>query len=243
MVQGSHKDLWLKKEFPLLKKLVDDCINGKDLSECYFLVTGVRIELNNNEDLLPSDNEEDLEGEDQDGPRPSAQPSTILYDTDEDDTENELKTPRRKLKTPIRKKKKTPMKPRADNNGQKAAAKSIAKPKKKNVSDNHDIELRLRNLEEVTCNIDSALASQATNPILSEKLIVEIVERKIDERLKDLKEQNKNAISLLSKRVGDLEQQVKKRFSALKNDIDKMKTRIANVNERCGKIEKSVKKF
>ena len=128
MVQGSHKDLWLKKEFPLLKKLVDDCINGKDLSECYFLVTGVRIEFNNNEDLLPSDNEEDLEGENQDGPRPSAQPTTILYDTDEDDIENELKTPRRKLRTPIRKKKETPVKPRADNNGQKAAAKSIAKP-------------------------------------------------------------------------------------------------------------------
>ena len=36
---------------------------------------GVRIESNNNEDLLPSGNEEDLEGEDQDGPRPSAQPS------------------------------------------------------------------------------------------------------------------------------------------------------------------------
>ena len=100
MVQGSHKDLWLKKEFPLLRKLVDDCINGKDLSECYFLVTGVRIEFNNNEDLLPSDNEEDLEGEDQDGPRPSAQPTPILYDTDEDDIENELKTPRRKLKMP-----------------------------------------------------------------------------------------------------------------------------------------------
>ena len=33
MVPGFHKDLWLKKEFPLLKKLVDDCINGKDLSE------------------------------------------------------------------------------------------------------------------------------------------------------------------------------------------------------------------
>ena len=135
------------------------------------------------------------------------------------------------------------MKPKAGNNGQKAAAKSIAKPKKKNVSDNHDIELRLRNVEEVTCSIDSTLASQATNPILSEELIEEIVERKIDERLKDLKEQNKNAISLLSKRVGDLEQQVEKRVSALKNDIDKMKTGIANVNERCGKIEKSVKDF
>ena len=105
MVQGSHKDLWLKKEFPLLKKLVDDCINGKDLSDCYFLVTGVRIEFNN-EDLLPSDNEEDLEDQDQDGPRPSAQPTPIVYDTDEDDIENELKTPRRKLKTSIRKRRK-----------------------------------------------------------------------------------------------------------------------------------------
>ena len=102
MVQGSHKDLWLKKDLPLLKKLVDDCINGKDLSDCYFLVTGVRTESNINEDLSPSDNEEDLEDEDQDG----ARPTPIVYDTDEDDIENELKTPHRKLKTPIRKRRK-----------------------------------------------------------------------------------------------------------------------------------------
>ena len=91
------------------------------------------------------------------------------------------------------------MKPKADNYEQKAAAKSTAKPKKRNVSDNHDIELRLRNLEDVTCNIDSTLASQVTNPILNEELIEEIVERKIDERLKDLKEQNKMQFPYYSK--------------------------------------------
>ena len=31
MVQGSHKDLWLKQEFSLLTKLVDEAVQGKNL--------------------------------------------------------------------------------------------------------------------------------------------------------------------------------------------------------------------
>ena len=60
MVQGSHKDLWLKQEFSLLKKLVDEAVQGKNLSESYLLMTGVEVTVGSNDDLVPSDNEEDL---------------------------------------------------------------------------------------------------------------------------------------------------------------------------------------
>ena len=72
----------------------------------------------------------------------------------------------------------------------------------------HDVELRLRNLEEVTHQIDSTLASQSAEPILNENIIEEIVTRKIEERLKDLKAQHKKSFSVLSKQVDDLQQQI-----------------------------------
>ena len=59
MVQGTHREVWLKNEFYLLKKLVDDCIQGKNMAESYFLMTGVEIPVDNNDDLIPSDDEED----------------------------------------------------------------------------------------------------------------------------------------------------------------------------------------
>ena len=67
------------------------------------------------------------------------------------------------------------------------------------------------------------------------------MKRKIEEELKDLKEQHKNSISLLTKIVKDLEEQFETKLTALKTDMEKIKTRISNTNERCGKMEKSLK--
>ena len=99
--------------------------------------------------------------------------------------------------------------------------------------------LRLRNLEEVTSQIDSQLASAEL--VSQENLIGEIVKRKIEEELKDLKKQHKNSIPLLTKKVKDLEEQFETKLTALKTDMEKIKTRISNTNERCGKMEKSLK--
>ena len=63
------------------------------------------------------------------------------------------------------------------------------------------------------------------------------MKRKIDEKLKDLIEQHKNSISLLTKKLKDLEKQFETKLTALKTDMDKIKTRISNTNERCGKME------
>ena len=42
------------------------------------------------------------------------------------------------------------------------------------------------------------------------------MKRKIEEELKDLKEQHKNSISLLTKKVKDLEEQFETKLTALK---------------------------
>ena len=65
MVQGSHKDLWLKQEFSLLKKSVDEAVQGKNLSESYLLMTGVEVTVGSNDDLVPFDNEEDSDLDDE----------------------------------------------------------------------------------------------------------------------------------------------------------------------------------
>ena len=79
--------------------------------------------------------------------------------------------------------------------------------------------------------IDSNLSSQSAEPILNENIIEEIVARKIEERLKDLKTHHKNSISVLSKQVDDLQQQIENQVSGLKKEIDMIKTRTANTND------------
>ena len=78
----------LKKKFRILKKLVDDTVQGKNLSESYLLTTGVEITVGSNDDLVPSDNEEDsdLDHEFDD----------VISDSDKDDDNDviaNLKTP------------------------------------------------------------------------------------------------------------------------------------------------------
>ena len=103
MLQGTHREVWLKNEFNLLKKLVDDCVEGKNMAESYFLMTGVKIPVDNNDDLIPSDDEEDpghlvdlLEVR----PESLPLPSDTDENEDEDDIVLNITSSRRKFKTP-----------------------------------------------------------------------------------------------------------------------------------------------
>ena len=60
---------------------------------------------------------------------------------------------------------------------------------------------RLRNLEEVTCRIDSVIPSQLSNSIVHEDTIEEIVKLKTDQQLKDLKEQQNNSLAVLRDKI------------------------------------------
>ena len=165
MVQSSHKDLWLKQEFSLLKKLVDEAVQGKNLSESYLLMTGVAVTVGSNDDLVPSDNEEDSDLDDKF--------DDVISDSDKDEDNDvivNLKTPQKKLKTPIRKRKKTPMKP-------VNASKKKSTTQGKKDPESKVIELRLRNMEEVTSQINSQLASAES--VSQENLIGEIVKKKL----------------------------------------------------------------
>ena len=119
----------------------------------------------------------------------------------------------------------TPMKPAS-------ASKKKSATRCKKDPESQVIELRLRNLEEVTSQIDSQLASAEL--VSQENLIWEIVKRKIEEELKD-------SISLSTEEVKDLEEQFEIKLTALKTSMEKIKTRLSNTNERYGKTGKSLK--
>ena len=125
---------------------MDEAVQGKNLSESYLLMTGVEVTVGSNDDLVPSDNEEDSDLDDEF--------DDVISDSDkdEDNVIVNLKTPQKKLKTPIRKRKKTPMKP-------VNASKKESTTRGKKDPESKVIELRLRNVEEVTSQIDSQLAS------------------------------------------------------------------------------------
>ena len=105
-----------------------------------------------------------------------------------------------------------------------------------------EMELRLRNLEQVTCRIDSVIAFQLSNSIVHEDTIEEIVKLKIDQQLKDLKkEQQKNYLAVLRDKICNLENHFESEISSLKSEIEKIRSKNTNVNERCGKMEKCIK--
>ena len=208
------------------------------MAESHSLMTSVKIPVDNNNDLIPSDDEEDPDHPVdllQVSPGSLPLPSDTDEDEDEDDIVLKIPSSRRKLKTPTGRRKRTLGKPKLDN--KKKPGNSNKNPD----NHDHDVELRLRNLEEVTHQIGSTLASQSAEPILNENIIEEIVACKIEERLKDLKTQHKNAISVLSKEVNNLQQQIENQVSGLKKEIDMKKTRTANTNDHCGRLEKAVK--
>ena len=236
MIQGSHKDVWVKNEFQLLKKLVDAYSEDENLSDIYFLVTGTKIEVQN-EELVPSDNEEEEEMQ---------QPEDSDDDYEVDKEILVIDTPKSKLKSPIRKKR-SPAKQIAELSKQRS--KVMSKSKEKATSslnlpvdtELQNIELRMRNLEEITSVIDNTIASQVVNIMEHESEIEKLISCKIDEQLRDLKEQHKNGISILSKKLTEIQEQFEKELAALKTDTEKVKTRIINVNDRCTKLEKTVK--
>ena len=67
MIQGTHRDLWKKVEFPSLFRVVNPVIReNKPYSDAYFDCTNIRIVITE-EDLVPShhdcDDEQELKGE------------------------------------------------------------------------------------------------------------------------------------------------------------------------------------
>ena len=243
MIQGSHKELGKDREFDILKTLVDDCIHNKDLSESYFVIAGVRINIECSDELDPSDNEEEeFSGEEAQGQESHDRHINVVSDSDDDDVDVKPKNQCIISRTPLRKRKGL-ITPRRNKLKKVIQEKKTAERKWEPTMNKKESEmrLRLRNLEEVTCRIDSVVASQLSNSIVHEDTIEEIVKLKIGEQLKDLKEQQKNSLPVLRDKLYNLEDHFESEMSSLKSEIEEIRSKNTNVNERCGKTEKCIK--
>ena len=99
MIQGTHRDLWKKVEFPLLFRVVNAVIREhKSYSDAYFDCTNVRIVITE-EDLVPRDHERDDEQEFQGEQLPI---TVDDFSSDEENDNNKSickkKTPRKSIK-------------------------------------------------------------------------------------------------------------------------------------------------
>ena len=88
-----------------MKTLVDDCIHNKDLSESYFIITGVRINIECSDELDHSDNEEEFPGEEAQGEESHDRPINVVSDSDDDEVDIKPKNQCIKSRTPLRKRK------------------------------------------------------------------------------------------------------------------------------------------
>ena len=68
MIQGNHRELWVEREFPLLKDLVSETSQGKDLMMLYKEATGTSMDHVSFDDLDESDSEDN----DQTDPDPNS---------------------------------------------------------------------------------------------------------------------------------------------------------------------------
>ena len=184
MVQGSHKDLWLKTDFPVLKEVVSELqksTDHSDLAALYSKVVGYDIEITD-QDMILSDNEDE---DDEINVNNRIQISDLS--DDEKTTESSYK-----FKSPIRRRKSF------------SHVKSTLKVKKtkvvKNKDDEHkefeqmqQISSRMLLLEDFVADLNKMLTDSTTNTVMNEDLIKELITSVVGEKVKDLQEQIKKS--------------------------------------------------
>ena len=221
MTQGTHRDLWKKVEFTLLFCVANAVIReDKSYSDAYFDCTNVRIVITE-EDLVPSDHECDDEQEFQGEQLPITEDD---FSSDEENDNNKLickkRTPRKSitiLSTPRRK-----TKPKVQ--------KKLNEP-----------EQRLKNLEDTLYHLESNLGQDMSDTLATEQVISELIESKVSQFIKDIKQQHKNEIKLLHDKIKDIEELHQKEVQELKAADKKLRNQLKSVNDRCNRIEKRLK--
>ena len=181
MIQGTHRNVWKKAEFSMLFRVVNAVIReDKSYSDAYFVCTNVRIVITE-EDLVPSDNECDDEQQFQG----EQLPITVEDFSSDEENDNyksicKKRMPRKRvtmLSTPKRKtQSKIPMK--------------LNEP-----------EQRVKNLEDTLYHLESKLGQDLPDTLTTEQVISQLIEYKVSQIIKDLKQQHKNEVKLLYDKI------------------------------------------
>ena len=184
MLQDSHKDLWLKTDFPILKEVVSKLQKSTDqidLAALYSKVVGYDIEITDH-DMILSDNEDEDD---------EINVNNVIQISDLSDDKH-TREACCKFKTKVRRRKSV------------LHVKSTAKAKKTKVAKNKDdrrkefeqmqqISSRMLLLENFIVALNKTLTYSTTNNVMNEDLIKELITSVVGEKVKDLQEQSKKS--------------------------------------------------
>ena len=264
MVQGSHKDLWVENEFPVLKKIVVGLREEADnISEIYLKSAGLDLDLSDH-DLVLSEDEDGHAELEQDAAaevgleaaaeRQPVRPMQVELSDDSDlesDTEfngwlakevkKSYKEKAKGKKSPKRLRRSISVIPKkCVNNSVKQ--KDIKTGKNKSTatcsSDEHSQTLldRLLNLEGEDTEHHS---NRVQNTVFQEERIKQIVDSAIKDTLEDFKTQHKNSIVLLSRQLEENKKLYEEEIKKLNDLIEKQRGKLTSVNDRLNNVEKS----
>ena len=89
--------------------------------------------------------------------------------------------------------------------------------------------------------IQRSISDKTINTVFQEDLIKDLVSTAISETLKDLKQQHKNSLALLTRQVEGNKKYYEEELKTLKDELEKFRNKLAAANDKCNKMEKRIK--
>ena len=115
---------------------------------------------------------------------------------------------------------------------------------KKNSTDGGQFQAwvnRIYSLEDSVEKIQRTISDKAINTVFQEDLIKDLVNTAISESLKDLKQQHKNSLALLTHQVEGNKKYYEEELKKLNDELEKFRNKVAAANDKCNKMEKRIK--
>ena len=246
MIQGNHRELWVEREFPLLKDLVSETSQGKDLMMLCKEATGTSMDHVSFDDLDESDSENNdqtdpdpnsAENQVRRSPGPMIDESIRLFDDEDfgDDDSDKVSFDKLDLKTFTPKSRKG-----QPGKKQKKADKKKVQFKPKNISV-FELDSRIKAMEDFTSKIDSVISGKLTEIVMQEGLIYNIVKVRIKEELKDLKIKHKNSLSILERKLQDNGNSFNIKLTKIESELETLRGKLATTIEKLSRLERVVK--
>ena len=100
---------------------------------------------------------------------------------------------------------------------------------------------RIYSLEDSVEKIKRSISDKTINTVFQEDLNKDLVSTAISETLKDLKQQHKNSLALLTRQVEGNKKSYEEELKKLKDVLEKFRNKLAAANDKCNKMEKRIK--
>ena len=91
-------------------------------------------------------------------------------------------------------------------------------------------------MEDTLYHLESKIGQDMSDTLATEQVISELIESKVSQFIKDIKQQHKNEIKLLHDKIKDIEELHQKEVQELKAADEKLRNQLKSINDRCNRI-------